>query len=194
MLGSNSSFSFFKQINYFVIQIRQELYGPLHKSGRRFWVKLCDKERNWMTMFQNWSTQDEIETSIRTFQSVRDEIENTFFLIEWRGDENGREYIIFKFSLSDGCSITNRFSPFILMYWNNWHHIFPLLVQIMFQNLCVVYFHPLGLEWSYNTCQHSIHNLCPEHNWNDSCIQVSTVCKLQAKQHKFWHLFSPNDK
>ena len=31
-----------------------------------------------MTMFQNWSTKDEIETSIRTFQSVRDEIENTF--------------------------------------------------------------------------------------------------------------------
>ena len=46
-----------------------------------------------MTMFQNWSTKDEIETSIRTFQSVRDEIENTFSKIEWRGhgEENGRE-------------------------------------------------------------------------------------------------------
>ena len=44
-----------------------------------------------MTMFQNWSTKDEIETSISTFQSVRDEIENTFSKIEWRGDENGRE-------------------------------------------------------------------------------------------------------
>ena len=43
-----------------------------------------------MTMFQNWSTKDEIETSIRTFQSVRDEIENAL-KIEWRGDENGRE-------------------------------------------------------------------------------------------------------
>ena len=31
-----------------------------------------------MTMFQNWSTKDEIETSIRTFQSVRDEIETHF--------------------------------------------------------------------------------------------------------------------
>ena len=44
-----------------------------------------------MTIFQNWFTKDEIETSIRTFQSVLDEIENTFFKIEWRGDENGRE-------------------------------------------------------------------------------------------------------
>ena len=44
-----------------------------------------------MTMFQNWSTKDEIETSIRTFQSVRDEIESTFSKIEWRDDENGRE-------------------------------------------------------------------------------------------------------
>ena len=42
-------------------------------------------------MFRNWSTKDEIETSIRTFQSVRDEIENTFSRIEWRDDENGRE-------------------------------------------------------------------------------------------------------
>ena len=39
-----------------------------------------------MTMIQNWSTKDEIETSIRTFQSVRD---------EWRGDENGREILYF---------------------------------------------------------------------------------------------------
>ena len=53
--------------------------------------KTGDKARNWMTMFQNWSTTDDIETSIRTFQSVRDEIENTFSKIEWRGDENGRE-------------------------------------------------------------------------------------------------------
>ena len=44
-----------------------------------------------MTMFQNWSNKDEIETSIRTFQSVRDEIENTFSKIEWRDDGNGRE-------------------------------------------------------------------------------------------------------
>ena len=42
-------------------------------------------------MFQNWSTKDKIETSNRTFQSVRDEIENTFLKIEWRGGENGRE-------------------------------------------------------------------------------------------------------
>ena len=40
--------------------------------------KTGDKARNWMTMFQNWSTKDVIEMSIRTFQSVRDEIENTF--------------------------------------------------------------------------------------------------------------------
>ena len=41
-------------------------------------TKTGDIARNWMTVFQNWSTKDEIETSIRTFQSVRDEIENTF--------------------------------------------------------------------------------------------------------------------
>ena len=40
-------------------------------------------------MFHNWSSKDEIETNIRTFQSVRDEIENTFLQIEWGGDENG---------------------------------------------------------------------------------------------------------
>ena len=44
-----------------------------------------------MAMFQNWSTKDDIETSIRTFQRVRDEIENTFSKIEWKDDENGRE-------------------------------------------------------------------------------------------------------
>ena len=48
-----------------------------------------------MTMFQNWSTKDEIETSIRKFQSVRDEIESTFFKVDWRGDENGRENLYF---------------------------------------------------------------------------------------------------
>ena len=63
-------------------------------------TKTGDKARNWMTMFQNWLTKDEIETSIRTFQSVRDEIENTFSKIEWRDDENGREnlyYTVFSF-------------------------------------------------------------------------------------------------
>ena len=54
-------------------------------------TKTGDKARNWMTMLQNWSTKDKIETSIRTFQGVRDEIESTFIKIEWRGDENGRE-------------------------------------------------------------------------------------------------------
>ena len=46
-------------------------------------------------MFQNWSTKDEIESSTRTFQSVRDEIENTFSKIEWRDDENGRENLYY---------------------------------------------------------------------------------------------------
>ena len=54
-----------------------------------------NKARNWMTMFKNWSTKDEIETSIRTFQSVRDEIENTLSKIEWRDDENGRENLYY---------------------------------------------------------------------------------------------------
>ena len=56
-------------------------------------TKIGDKARNWMAMFQNWSTKDEIETSIRTFQSVRDEIESTFSKIEWRDDKNGREKV-----------------------------------------------------------------------------------------------------
>ena len=85
-------------------------------SGRRIWVKLwrkwmpideidfavlCwttvidefelqltktgDKSRNWMTIDQ--PIKDGIETSIRTFQSVRDEIESTFFkswMKRWR--------------------------------------------------------------------------------------------------------------
>ena len=59
-------------------------------------TKTGNKARNWMTMFQNWSTKDEIETSIRTFQSVWDEIENTFSKIEWRDDENGREKSIYR--------------------------------------------------------------------------------------------------
>ena len=54
-------------------------------------TKTGDNARNWMTMFQNWSTKDKIETSIRTFQSFRDEIESTFLKTERRGDENGRE-------------------------------------------------------------------------------------------------------
>ena len=58
-------------------------------------TKMGDKARNWMTMFQNWSTKDKIETSIRTFQSVRDEIESTFSKIEWRDDENGRENLYY---------------------------------------------------------------------------------------------------
>ena len=58
-------------------------------------TKTGDKARNRLTIiFQNWSTKDELETSIRTFQSVRDEIENTFSKIEWRDDENGRENLI----------------------------------------------------------------------------------------------------
>ena len=59
------------------------------------WQKRVTKHENCMTMFKNWSTKDEIETSIRTFQSVLDEIENTFFKIEWRGDKNGRENLYY---------------------------------------------------------------------------------------------------
>ena len=54
-------------------------------------TKMGDKAQNWMTMFQNWSTKNEIETSICTFQSVRDEIKSTFSKIEWIDDENWRE-------------------------------------------------------------------------------------------------------
>ena len=59
-------------------------------------TKMGDKARNWMTMFQNWSTKYEIETSIRTFQSLRRaEFESTFSKIEWRDDENGRENLYY---------------------------------------------------------------------------------------------------
>ena len=50
-------------------EVTEEFELQLTKTG--------DKARNWVTMLQNWLTKDEIETSIRTFQSVRDEIENT---------------------------------------------------------------------------------------------------------------------
>ena len=112
----------FEQIQCSVIQIRQVLLACT--PGRQIWLKLwrkwmpideivfavsCsatvidefelqltklgDKARNWM--FQNWSTKDEIETSIRTFQSIRDEIESTFSKNEWRDDENGRENLYY---------------------------------------------------------------------------------------------------
>ena len=55
------------------------------------WRKRVTKHEIEWQWFQNWSTKDEIETSIRTFQSVRDEIENTFSKTEWRDDENGRK-------------------------------------------------------------------------------------------------------
>ena len=74
-------------------------------------TKTCDKARNWMTMFHNWSTKDEIETSIRTFQSVRDEIENTFSKLEWRDDENGRENLYY---FINRCSTSKR--PYHLTY------------------------------------------------------------------------------
>ena len=57
-------------------------------------TKMGEKARNLMTMFQNWSTKDEIETSFRTFQSVRDEIESPFSKTEWRDDEMGRKTYI----------------------------------------------------------------------------------------------------
>ena len=44
-------------------------------------TKTGNKAQNWITMFHNWSTKDKIETSIRTSQSVRYEIENTFFFL-----------------------------------------------------------------------------------------------------------------
>ena len=46
-------------------------------------TKTDDKARNWMTMFETWSTKHEIETSNRTFQSIRDEFENTFSIKSW---------------------------------------------------------------------------------------------------------------
>ena len=64
-------------------------------------TKTGDKARNWITMFQNWSTKYEIETSIRTFQRVRDEIENTFSKIERRDDENGRENLYYVYTCMD---------------------------------------------------------------------------------------------
>ena len=57
-------------------------------------TKSDDNARNWMTMFRNWLTKDEIEMSIRTFQSVRDEIESTFFLYEEVTKMGGKTYII----------------------------------------------------------------------------------------------------
>ena len=71
MIGSNSSF--FKQINYFVIQIREVLYGPSSSSlcsssfisGRRFWVK----------PWRKWMPIDEIDIAVSCSATVTDEFE-----------------------------------------------------------------------------------------------------------------------
>ena len=77
-------------------------------ANRRNWfcclvLSYCDRqigiavdENGWQSTNLNDNVskliyQKRIETSIRTFQRVRDEIENTFLKIEWRGDENGRK-------------------------------------------------------------------------------------------------------
>ena len=62
-------------------------------------TKTGDKAQNWMTMFRNWSTKDEIEMSIRTFQSVRDEIENTFFFFYEEVTKMGGKTYIYKFKV-----------------------------------------------------------------------------------------------
>ena len=82
-------------------------------------TKTVDKAHNWMTMFQNWSTKDETETSIRIFQSVRDEIENTFSKIEWRGDENGRENVYHREG-SDPILINIVLNDLTSLTWIQW--------------------------------------------------------------------------
>ena len=54
-------------------------------------TKMGDKAWKWMTMFQNWSTKDKIETSIHTFHRATTESESEFLKTEWSGDENWRE-------------------------------------------------------------------------------------------------------
>ena len=85
-------------------------------------TKIGDKARNWMTMFQNWSTKDEIETSIRTFQSVRDEIESTFSKIEWRDDKNERENLYYQQtevrpSSSAGDQWSGQYKQILIKIW-----------------------------------------------------------------------------
>ena len=105
-VGSNSSF--FRTYSLFCHSNSSSVIGPLRLGDEFDWTlwqkwrpideivfpvlcsatvtdefdlqltKTSDNARNWMTMFQNWSTKDEVEMSIRTFQSVRDEVERTF--------------------------------------------------------------------------------------------------------------------
>ena len=64
-------------------------------------TKTGDKARNWMTMLQKLIDQkDEIETSIRTFQGVRDEIESTFLKFNEEVTKmGGKTYSSFKLSV-----------------------------------------------------------------------------------------------
>ena len=93
--------------NLLALLSRAQLLWPTNLNCN--WRKRVTKHDIEWQCFQNWSTKDKIETSIRTFQSVLFEIKNTFVKIEWRGDEDGRENLYyfdgmilsFKWSLID---------------------------------------------------------------------------------------------
>ena len=120
MLGSNSlffiilSFKFAKPFLWAII-ILETILSETLKNNRfcclvlstvtdEFELQLTktgDKARNCMTMFQNWLTKHDIETSIRTFQSVRVEIETPFLfkLNEEVTKMGGETYIYHKVSV-----------------------------------------------------------------------------------------------
>ena len=75
-----------------------------------------------MTMLRNWSTKDEIETSICTFQSVRDEFENTFSKLEWRDDGNGRENLYYTLAIELHDTLYKE--PQCMQYFSPFHY-FP---------------------------------------------------------------------
>ena len=76
--------------------------------------KLIDQRRNW--------------TSIDTFQSVRDEIENTFYKIEWRDDENVRENWLIIYSTAHYNSLQkNMLNSYYIALISRW--VFNLVLN-----------------------------------------------------------------
>ena len=116
-------------------------------------TKTDDKARNWTTMFQNWSTKDEIETSNRTFQSVRDETENTFSKIEWRGDENGREnlyyYLVKLAQLKRGGLVGSwklKWKQLYMLQHNCWCNVNIFQLKDFSSIHCNIFFIPLNSQ------------------------------------------------
>ena len=124
-VGSNSSF--FRTNSLFCHTNSSSVIGSLHlgdefdwnfdefNAKRRNWfcclvlrltvtdefelqlTKTGDKARNWMTMFQNWSTKTKLKRAFAHSKVFGTKLTTFFSKIEWRDDENGRENLYYLF-------------------------------------------------------------------------------------------------